>query len=84
MGLVGGVYMRKLALRRVSDREDFLISYRVHMMTGHFTVSRLYVGTLHVDKIRGAIQNGKHYACATRSSLPADSADRFHTETRVG
>ena len=37
----------------------------------------LFVGTLRVDKIH-MIQNRKHYACATRSSLPAD---RFHTDT---
>ena len=68
--------MRKLAPARVSFRDDFLISYRVYMMTGSFHIS-LYEGTLHVDKIN-VIQNREHYACATRSSL---SADRFHTET---
>ena len=45
-----------------------MISYRVYMMMRHFT-SRLFCG---------AIQNRKHYACATRSSPPTD---RFHTET---
>ena len=63
--------MRKLAPARVSYRHDFLISYRVYMMTGLFHIS-LFEGTLYV------IQNRDHYACATRSSLPAD---RFHTET---
>ena len=38
---------------------------------GHFK------GTLHVDKNTRVIQNRKHYACASRSSLPAD---QFHTE----
>ena len=42
--------MRKLAPARVSYRDDCLISYRVYMMTVHFT-SRLFKGTLHVDKI---------------------------------
>ena len=47
-----------------------MISYRVYMMTGSFHFS-LFEGTLHIDKIH-VIQNRKHYACATRSSLPAD------------
>ena len=67
--------MRKLAPARVSYQDNFLVSYRVYMMTGPSHVS-LFQGTLHVDKTR-VIQNRKHYACATRSSLPAD---RFHTE----
>ena len=46
----GGVYMRKLAPARVSYRHDFLISYRVYMMTGLFHIS-LFEGTLHVDKM---------------------------------
>ena len=61
--------MRKLAPARVSDGDDFLISYRVYMMTGSFHIF-LFNGTFQVDK-------RKRYACATRSSLPAD---RFHTE----
>ena len=65
-------YMRKLAPTRVSYRDDFFISYLVYIMTESFHIS-LFEGTLHV-----VIQNHKHYACATRSSLPAD---RFHTET---
>ena len=32
----GGVYMRKLALVRVSYQDDFLISYRVTWWLGHF------------------------------------------------
>ena len=48
--LLGGVYMRKLAPARVSYRHDFLISYRVYMMTGLFHIS-LFEGTLHVDKM---------------------------------
>ena len=47
---LGGVYMRKLAPARVSYRHDFLISYRVYMMTGLFRIS-LFEGTLHVDKM---------------------------------
>ena len=35
---LGGVYMRKLAPARVSYRHDFLISYRVYMMTGLFHI----------------------------------------------
>ena len=46
----GGVYMGKLAPARVSYRHDFLISYRVYMMTGSFHIS-LFEGTLHVDKM---------------------------------
>ena len=46
----GGVYMRKLAPARVSYRHDFLISYRVYMMTGLFHIS-FFEGTLHVDKM---------------------------------
>ena len=69
--------MRKLAPARVSYRDDFLISYRVYMMTGSFR-SSLFEGILHVVKNTRVVQNRKHYACATRSSL---LADRFHTET---
>ena len=47
---LGGVYMRKLAPARVSYRHDFLISYRVYMMTGSFHIL-LFEGTLHVDKM---------------------------------
>ena len=46
----GGVYKRKLVPARVSYRDDFLISYRVYMMTGSFHIS-LFEGTLHCDKI---------------------------------
>ena len=47
-------------------------------MMGLF-ISRLFEGTLLVDKsITRAIQNRNYYACATRSSPPAD---RFHTKT---
>ena len=46
----GGVYMRKLAPARVSHWDDFLISYRVYMMTGSFHIL-LFNGTFHVDKI---------------------------------
>ena len=42
--------MRKLAPARVSYRHDFLISYRVYMMTGLFHIS-LFEGTLHVEKM---------------------------------
>ena len=45
-----GVYVRILAPARVSYRDDFLISYRVYMMTGSFQIS-LLEGTLHLDKI---------------------------------
>ena len=44
------VYMIKLVPAPVSYRGDFLILYRVYMMMGHF-MSRLFEGTLHVDKI---------------------------------
>ena len=42
--------MKKLALAQVSYRHDFLISYRVYMITGLFHIS-LFEGTLHVDKM---------------------------------
>ena len=42
--------MRKLAPARVSHWDDFLISYRVYMMTGSFDLLLLN-GTFHVDKI---------------------------------
>ena len=48
--LSGGVYMRKLVPARVLYRDDFLVSYRVYMMTGSFHIS-LFEDTLHVDKI---------------------------------
>ena len=48
--LLGGVYMRKLAPARVSHWDEFLISYRVYMMTGSFHIL-LFNGTFHVDKI---------------------------------
>ena len=68
--------MRKLAPARVSYWGDFLISYRVYMMTCSFHIS-LLEGTLHLSTTL-VIQNRKRYARTTRSSLPAD---RFHTET---
>ena len=48
--MLGSVSMRKLAPVRVSYRHDFLISYRVYMMTGLFHIS-LLEGTLRVDKM---------------------------------
>ena len=42
--------MTKLAPAQVSCRGDCLISYRVYMMMGRF-ISRLFEGTLHVNKI---------------------------------
>ena len=42
--------MRKFAPARVSYRDDFLISYRVYIMTGSFHIS-LFEDTLHVDKM---------------------------------
>ena len=40
-----------MSTARVSYRHDFLISYRVYMVTGLFHIS-LFEGTLRVDKIR--------------------------------
>ena len=47
-----GVYvcMRKLVPARVSYRDDFLISYRVYLMTESFHIA-LFESTLYVDKI---------------------------------
>ena len=42
--------MRKLAPARASHQDDFLISYRVYMMTGSFHIL-LFSITFHVDKI---------------------------------
>ena len=42
--------MRKLTPAQVSYRDNFLISYCVYMMMGHF-ISCLFEGTLHDDKI---------------------------------
>ena len=42
--------MSKLAPARVSHWDDFLISYRVYMMSGSFHIL-LFNGTFHVDKI---------------------------------
>ena len=42
--------MRKLAPARVSHWDDFLISYRVYMMTGSFHIL-LFNGSFYVDKI---------------------------------
>ena len=42
--------MRKLAPAQVSYRDDFLIWYRLYMMTGSFHIS-LFESTLHADKI---------------------------------
>ena len=47
--VLGGVYMRKLALARVSYWDDVLISNRVYMMSESFDIS-LFEGTVHVDK----------------------------------
>ena len=47
---LASVYLSKLAPARVSYRDDFLISYRVYIMTGSVHTS-LFEGTLHVDKI---------------------------------
>ena len=46
-----GVYMRKFAPAQVSYWDDFLISYRVYMMTGSFHIL-LFEGTLHLDKMQ--------------------------------
>ena len=70
---LGDVNMRKIA------PDDFLISYRVYMMTGSFHIF-LFNGTFHVDKVHVWF-NRKQYACATRSSLPAD---RFYISHRNG
>ena len=47
--------MRKLALARVSFRDDFFILYRVYIMTGSFHIS-LFEGTFHVNKIHVRFQ----------------------------
>ena len=64
------VYMTKLAPAPVSYRGDFLVLYRVYMMMGHF-IPRLFVGTLHVDKI--PVRNGwsfRVYMIPLRNFVP--------------
>ena len=65
--------MGKLAPARVSNRDDFVISYHVYMMTGFF-----HHPTSNALKLTKPSWIDKNYACATRFSLPAN---RFHTET---
>ena len=72
----GTVYTRKLAPAPVSYQGDFLILYRVYMMMGHL-MSRLFVGTLHVDKIPVRLKIAK---IAHALPVPCPPADRFHTE----
>jgi len=47
--------MRTLTPVRVSYWDNFLIFYRVYMMTGSFHIS-LFEGTLHVDKIHVSLK----------------------------
>ena len=58
--------------------DDYLISYRVYMMTGSFHIL-LFNGTFHVDKIHVwfKIAYITHALPVPRSGLPVD---RFHTE----
>ena len=64
--------MRKLVPAPVSYRDDFLILYRVYMMMGHF-MSRLFVGTLHVDKIQVRLKIAKiAHALPVRVHLQTD------------
>ena len=65
----GGVYMGKLAPARVSYRDDFVISYHVYMMSGFF-----HHPTSNVLKLTKPSWIDKNYACATRSSLPANQS----------
>ena len=44
-----GVYMRKLAPARVSNRDEFFISDRLYIGSVHIS---LFEGTLHVVKIK--------------------------------
>ena len=60
--------MRKLAPARVSYRHDFLISYRVYMMTGLFQIRSRYL-KVHFMLIK----------CTYDSK--SRTLDRFHTET---
>ena len=59
-------------------KQGIFVSYRIYIMTGLFHIS-LYT-CRYTSSWWGTrkIQNRKHYAYATHSSLPAD---RFHTET---
>ena len=61
--------MGKLAPERVSHRDDFLILYGIYMFACFFIVP--WPAWWCHPKL-------PNYACATRSSLPAD---QFHTET---
>ena len=69
--------MRKLTPAQVSYRDNFLISYCVYMMMGHF-ISCLFEGTLHDDKIHVQFKIAHIiYACAICRSPPAD---RFYSQ----
>ena len=70
--------MGKLAPARVSYPDDFVISYRVYMMTGFFHHS-----TSNVLKLTKPSWIDKNYACATRSSLPVVYLQTDFTPKRV-
>ena len=75
--VLGGVYMRKLAPARVSycdDLSDFLSRLHDGRVISYHVIWR-YTSCWENTHV---IQNRKHYACTTRSSL---RADRYHTET---
>ena len=74
---LGGVYMGKLAPARVSYRDDFVISYHVYI--DDWVISYyVYMKTESKSQTRRPSSLTRNYACATRSSLPAN---RFQTET---
>ena len=71
----GSVYMRKLAPPLVSYRLfDFVSRLHDDLVISYLVIWR-YTSCWYNKYEK---QNRKHYACATRSSLPTD---RFHTDT---
>ena len=71
--VLGGVYMRKLAPARVSYRDDFLISYRVYMLTGSFHISYLKVH-LHLHMLIKCTSDSKWQTLRMR--YPFQSTER--------
>ena len=71
--------MRKLSPARVSHWDDFLISYRVYMMTGSFNIL-LFNGTFHVDKLHLVTLFRRTSHRRTKSHVQLDGEDPKSTE----
>ena len=70
-----------IAPARVSYRDEFLMSYRVYMMMGHF-ISRLFEGTLYVlIKYTNDSKSQQLRMRYTFQSTGRQMADQFQTST---